>query len=216
MHLPWIGITVDAEPERMTLKRGYVDFVRRAGGIPILLAPLQASEIAEVAARLDGLVISGGDDPKMEIFGKPTHPAANLMQPDRQASELAWLDFLRERREFPVLGVCLGMQLMALHAGGDLDQHLPDHLATAADHAGNRLHRIVGEWGECMVRSNHRQAVSSPGRLDVRATASDGVIEAVSDPSRKFYYGVQWHPERTDDEKAGFGLFEKLVDSARR
>lgn len=216
MPTPVIGITVDAEPERVTLKRGYIEFVRRAGGIPILLAPLAPDEIEKMLSRIDGLVISGGDDPKMEVFGKTTHPAARLMQPDRQASEIAWLDSLRERRDFPVLGVCLGMQLMALHAGGDLDQHLPDHLATASDHSGNRAHRIVGEWGERMVCSNHRQAVRSPGHLDVRATATDGVIEAICDPGRKFYYGVQWHPERTDDASVGFGLFEKLVDSARR
>ena len=115
----------------------------------------------------------------------------------------------------PVLGVCLGMQLMGLHAGGVLDQHLPDHLVTAHLHWDRRAHEITGELGSGTVHSHHRQALSDPGRLRVIASAPDGLIEAVRSNDRPFYLGVQWHPERTTDERLGIDLFRQLVTAAR-
>jgi putative glutamine amidotransferase len=108
------------------------------------------------------------------------------------------------------------MQLMGLHSGGTLEQHLPDVLPTAALHWDRRAHTISGEIGAGTVNSHHRQALSDPGRLEVIAIAEDGVIEAVHDASRPFYVGVQWHPERTDDVSLGLGLIQKFVDVARQ
>jgi putative glutamine amidotransferase len=160
----------------------------------------------------------------MEEFGAPTHPQAKPMHPDRQAFETALLKALDARPQTPVLGVCLGMQMMALHAGGKVNQHLPDTLPTAAQHGGDSQHRVkaVGanpalagaEAGP--VTSHHHQAVENPGKLRVVAASEDGVIEAVDDPARAFYLGVQWHPERTALESLGQRLFEKLVEAARK
>jgi len=113
-----------------------------------------------------------------------------------------------------VLGVCLGMQLMALHAGGALDQHLPDSLPTAADHWGRKNHQVAGELGSALVQSHHRQAITNAGSLRVAARAHDGVIEAVRDEDRRFYLGVQWHPERTADDGLGSGLIFNLIEAA--
>ncbi|MCH8211769.1 MAG: gamma-glutamyl-gamma-aminobutyrate hydrolase family protein, partial [Planctomycetes bacterium] len=107
------------------------------------------------------------------------------------------------------------MQLMGLHRGGALDQHLPSTLATADQHWGKREHPIAGSLGQGTVHSHHRQAITVPGELTVVATAPDGVIEAIRDDQRPFYLGVQWHPERTKDERFGSGLIRQLVDAAK-
>lgn len=211
---PLIGITGDVAGERIALRSTYVDAVVRAGGTPIVLAPFDGP-VDGAIARLDGVVLTGGDDPDMSAWGVGTHPKARRMDPRRQRFELALLAALEARPDLPLLGICLGMQLLALHAGGALDQHLPDTLSTAADHWGDRLHRVDGPLGAGLVTSHHRQAVSDPGRLRVVARASDGVIEAVSDPCRAFGLGVQWHPERTSATDLGQSLFDRLVDAAR-
>jgi putative glutamine amidotransferase len=120
----------------------------------------------------------------------------------------------------PVLGVCLGMQLMGLHAGGALDQHLPDSLPSAAMHWDEGSHEIECELGTGIVYSHHRQALTDAGALQVIARARDGVIEAVQRADRGsgragMYLGVQWHPERTENESLGVDLFARLVREAR-
>jgi putative glutamine amidotransferase len=205
---PIIGITTDLADGRHQAGVGYAHAVRRAGGVPVLLPPVPGCAAAHLDL-CDGLVLTGGDDPIMERFGCATHRKAKPVHPDRQAYELDLLDLVKT--DVPVLGVCLGMQLMCLHAGGRIDQHLPDTLATHADHWDARAHGVSGSLGSGTVHSHHRQAVIDPGRLDVDARAHDGVIEAVRDSDRRFYVGVQWHPERTADPALGAALFEQLV-----
>jgi putative glutamine amidotransferase len=209
---PLIGITADADAERFFLRRPYVDAVARAGGVPVVLVPSSAGLAA--ARRCDGLILSGGDDPDMAAFGRPTHPRATPIAADRQRFELDLLAWLESEPDRPVLGICLGMQLMALTAGGELEQHLPDVWPTAAEHWGHRPHPVAGRLGEGIVSSHHRQAVTDPGRLEVAAVAPDGLIEAVRDPSRRFHLGVQWHPERTPDHALGAAILEQLVAAA--
>lgn len=180
--------------------------------MPIVLPPIAALAEAYVE-QCHGFILTGGDDPIMERWGIATHPKAKKIHPDRQQFELALLESL-DRSARPALGVCLGMQLMGLHAGGTLDQHLPDALASAADHWGRIPHTICGELGEGIVLSHHRQALTDAGSLRVVAVAPDGVIEAVSDPARSFYLGVQWHPERTEDDALGRGIIRRLVAAA--
>ena len=114
----------------------------------------------------------------------------------------------------PILGICLGMQMMGLHAGGSLDQFLPETLPTASDHWDGQEHDVSGSLGDGRVWSRHRQALASAGSLEVVATAFDGVIEAVEAPGRSLYLGVQWHPERTSDSQLGMALFDRLVHAA--
>ena len=209
-----VGITVDVDSTGYRSKFPYAEMVLEAGCVPILL-PCHVESIPEYLACCDAFVSTGGDDPDMEPFGAPNHPKATLIDPRRQAFELALLTHL-EDTEHPLLAICLGMQLMALHAGGDLDQHLPDTLETAALHWDGATHPIEGEMGIGDVYSHHRQAIIDPGRLEVVARAPDGVIEAVRDPLRPTRLGVQWHPERTASGTFGRGLFENLADSAAR
>jgi putative glutamine amidotransferase len=152
----------------------------------------------------------------MEQWGESTHAVATKVHADRQAFELRLFELLEARPELPVLAVCLGMQLMGLHAGGTLAQHLPEsHPASAEAHRNDNRHAIQGELGSGVVCSRHHQALTSAGGLEVVARADDGMIEAIQDKSRTLYLGVQWHPERTADKALGETLFRQLVDAAR-
>lgn len=233
---PLVGITCDLVPHprsarpTCTVALAYAQCVARAGGTPLFLPPIPELVPAHFAA-CDAFVFTGGDDPRTEPFGQPTHPKACVMNPQRQDYETALLRALATQRpDAPVLGICLGMQLMALVAGGTMNQHLPDTLPTHADHAGkdHRVHPEPGPRGlfasvpawaglqfEGPAASHHKQAVSNPGSLLVLARSHDGVIEGVGDPRRRFYVGVQWHPERTSDDRLGQSLFDAFVRAAR-
>lgn len=250
---PWIGISVNSESNakgesRYDLAPAYASAVTEAGGLPLLL-PHEPALAEHYLDLCDGLILTGGDDPVTEAFGEPTHPRARPIAPRRQAFELALLDAAAARPELPVLGICLGMQLMALHGGGRLDQFLPETLGSAATvHQDNRRHPIVMEvpdsvlWktrhaahprkgsplngpegnGDFQVISHHRQAVVEAGVLRVVARAADGVIEAIDAPvsQRRFYLGVQWHPERrageaSPDDPLSLGLFAALSAASR-
>ncbi len=217
---PIIGITADADDARHLLSRTFTAVVEAAGGVPVIL-PAVRSGIPSYLAICDGVILSSGDDPDTTQWGIPLHPAAKPIDAARQAFEWALLDRLRtpvsarRTRPIPVLGVCLGMQMMAIHAGGTLDQHLADHLPTADRHWGKKPHQVVGALGDGIVESHHRQAITDPGGLTVVATAPDGVIEAVRDDDHPFFLGVQWHPERTEDPALGVDIVRRFVAAAR-
>lgn len=227
---PIIGIAPDvAEPRpgsmRATCALTYAEAVRVAGGWPVVLPPI-LELIPQHLEHCDGFVLTGGDDPRTEPFGHPTNPKATPVHPLRQAFDTALLSALMASPQTPTLGVCLGMQMMALVAGGSLDQHLPDSMPAADRHWNNAGHRVravssasvVGEWcgsgQESFVTSHHRQAVRDPGRLRVAAVSDDGLIEAIDDPGARFFVGVQWHPERTAARALGAGVFEDFVRTA--
>lgn len=240
---PLIGITadvVDGSPLGPSGERGRVNSaltyalaVERAGGLPVVLAPL-VERVGEYLAICDGVLITGGKD--IDVSALPEgrgraalHPRAECMHPRRQAFEFALLAALDAAPATPVLGICLGMQMMGVHRGAPLRQHLPDALATAWRHADDFAHPVrpgveaavsgpagpaalVIEPGE--AASNHHQALDAPGSLRVIARSDDGVIEAVDDPARAFYAGVQWHPERTAFGPLGVGVIGQLVAAA--
>ncbi len=225
---PIIGIAPDvAEPRpgsvRATCALTYAQAIQAAGGWPIILPPI-LELIPEHLERCDGFVLTGGDDPRTEPFGVATHPKATPVHPQRQAFDTALLKALTASPQTPTLGVCLGMQMMALVAGGVLDQHMPESMPTADRHWNNSGHAVrateagsvVGGWigSDPTVVSHHRQAVRNSGRMRVVAVSDDGVIEAIDDPDSWFFVGVQWHPERTANRGLGVGVFEDLVRAA--
>ena len=147
---PIIGITMDlaevptATGTRLRAECGmaYAACVAKAGGTPIFLPPIEA-DIPQHLAMVHGLVLTGGGDPRMEPFGRPTHPEAQLMHEQRQRYETALLAAINPKPELPVLGICLGMQMLALAAGGTLEQHLPDRLGDAAERHRAGTHPIT-------------------------------------------------------------------------
>ena len=222
---PVILLGSDAEPERYFLRRHYLSAIETAGGIPLIVpcTPEMASPpvLRQLLDTADGVVLTGGDDPAMEPFGIPTHPAATVIDPDRQAFEFALITACQSRPALPILGICLGMQLMAIAAGGHLDQYLPDTLATASVHMNHVDHELDppdGPFGRGPVHSHHRQAITDAGTYTVTARAPDGTIEAIEDPSpgRSYCVGIQWHPERTSADAAGTKIFRDFVTEARR
>jgi putative glutamine amidotransferase len=208
---PRVGLTLDVDEAGAAyrLQRAYVEAVAAAGGLPLPL-PHQPGAAPEHLALCDALVVTGGAfDVPPELYGEARRPACGPARPERTAAEQALLE-LALAQDLPVLGVCGGMQLLAVVLGGTLHQDLeadlglaghqqrppreaPSHAVTVAP--GTLLASLVGA-GPLAVNSTHHQAVREPGRgVVVSARAPDGVIEAIEVPARRFALGVQWHPE---------------------
>jgi putative glutamine amidotransferase len=215
---PLIGITADLVGDYARNRRTYIDMVAAAGGVPVLL-PTIAALREEMLDRVDGVVITGGDDIDVSKFGIALHPKAECMAAERQEAEFALLRALDAHPDKPVLGICLGMQMMGVHRGNPLIQHLGDVLPNAERHRNDAIHPVEAERGSLLksgaVRSWHHQAISEAKGFDIIARSDDGVIEGIVDPTRRFYLGVQWHPERTDAVETGLDVVRTLVNHAR-
>jgi len=224
---PIIGINGDVKTEpspSINVKLAYVDAVRRAGGIPLVLPAGEPGDAAALLDRVDAMVLTGGGDIDTRP-GMPLHPSVDLMDPRRQAFDMELVRILLGRPK-PALGICLGMQMMAYAAGAPLLQHLPDAGLTALlDHRAahdveierdSRLGAIMGVNRATVVSHHHQGIADVPSGFRVAATAPDGVVEAFEAPDGMFFIGVQWHPERDLDAPETARLFRALVEAARR
>ncbi|MFC5676155.1 gamma-glutamyl-gamma-aminobutyrate hydrolase family protein [Aeromicrobium endophyticum] len=225
---PLIGVSTYREQARWgvwdqladVLPAAYAQSVERAGGVPVLLPPGADDAASAVVARLDGLLIAGGADVDPSRYDAEPHARTASWREDRDAWELALLDAAPV--DLPVLGICRGMQVMAVHAGGTLVQHVPDvvgserHSPGGAEFGdvdvdvlpGTRLAAAIGDKGS--VRCHHHQAVRDHPGFVAAACAADGTLEAIEHPGHRFRLAVQWHPETRDDA----GLFRALVAAA--
>lgn len=233
MTRPLIGISTYREQARWgswdlsadLLPSTYARAIEEAGAVPALLPPTQPYHDVAAAAvsRLDALVIAGGADVSPERYGEEPHEQTTRWRDDRDSWELALLD-AADAVGLPVLGVCRGMQLMAVHAGGVLEQHVPDVV-------GHELHNPGPDaYGETAVRiepgsrlaslvaptltvhCHHHQSVRTHPGFTAVAWAQDGLLEAMEGPGDRWSLAVQWHPEMAAD----VGLFRGLVEAARR
>lgn len=232
---PLIGITTDThdKPNQYESPCGYSISVERAGGLPILLPyKTDVSLIPLYVDLCDGIILSGGNDIDPATYNNaPYHPKAAPIDPLRQTFEMALLAEV-ERRSKPVLGICLGSQMMNVYRGGSLHQYLPEiprdgalehgkleegryprHSVTVE--ADSILGKVFGKT-DVLANSSHKQAVNKLGKgLRVIATSADGVIEATEDSTFPLWLGVQWHPERLSDEADHLNLFKLLIERAR-
>lgn len=208
---------------RSCCRMTYIEAVVKAGGLPLVLPPVPG-QIEDQLDRVDGVLLIGGDDPRTEPFGLPTDPRTTPVAPLRQSYDTALLAALSSRPDMPTLGVCYGMQMMALVAGGALHQHLPDVLGETWTHHWDRTHAIFPHPGSPgwlldaaphQPLSRHRQAVATAGTLCVIGSSEDAIAEAISDPRRRFYVGVQWHPERSGNGPLGLGVYSVFVRACR-
>jgi putative glutamine amidotransferase len=229
---PLIGITTyHRETEgrsRFALPSAYVDSLRAARGLAVLLTPGEA-EPEDLLERLDGLVLSGGGDLDPTSYGAGPHARTYSVSPERDAFELALLRGGLDRG-LPILAICRGMQLLNVALGGTLHTHLPDVVGesvvhrrsqtAAASHpvrveAGSQLSAQLGAAEIAAVPSWHHQALDRLGSgLRPVAWAPDGVIEAVELRGQAQLCAVQWHPELAGRSGPGVGLFEALVSAA--
>jgi putative glutamine amidotransferase len=234
---PVIGICAALERARWShwdqqavlLPLSYVDAVQRAGGLALLIPPDSLLEESpdEVLDVLDGLVLAGGADIDPSAYGEDAHPETGGTVPARDASEIALARRALER-DIPLLGICRGMQLMNVAAGGTLRQHLPDDFGhhdhrrvkgsfDGADHdvrlqPGSLAARAAGEELHA-TKSHHHQGVRDVGEgFEVSGwSVLDELAEAIERPGNRFALGVQWHPEV--DERSR--LLAALVEEAR-
>lgn len=187
-------------------------------------ALVEANEGASLDG-FDGLLLTGGCDVDPAIYGETAHPETEEPDAERDRVESRLLAEAAER-DLPVLGICRGLQIMNVQAGGSLVQHLgkPEHVQRTPNRgapaheveiaAGSKLHQIAGrdDW---QVNSRHHQAIGRLGEgLRIGAVSRDGVVEAIERPDRRYFVAVQWHPENqapTDAEQAK--LFRSFADS---
>jgi putative glutamine amidotransferase len=228
---PLIGVTTYRQPaawgtwrdvDADLLPADYARSIESAGGLPVLLPPqAEAAAARAVVGRIDGLLIAGGADINPARYGQEPDPHVVRWYDDRDAWELALLEAADEA-SLPVLGVCRGMQLMAVAAGGSLIQHVPDVVGHERHGggdgyeqvpvevaAGHRISELLG--ARVVAPCHHHQAVAEHPGYVATARDADGVLQAMEGEGDVFRVAVQWHPETADDP----GLFTGLVAAAR-
>lgn len=208
-----IGVVINTpENERQfNINRDYLEAVERAGALPLMI-PITADAAEQAAAidAVDGLLLTGGADVDPASYGEQTQPFCGRIVPERDACEIV-LCRLALAQDKPVLAVCRGHQIFNVALGGTLYQDIAAQYGTELTHPvndrpaepvhevrteeGSTLRRITG-MATLRVNSRHHQAVKDLGKgLAVNARATDGLIEGIELPGKRFAVGVQWHPE---------------------
>ena len=230
MASPRIGLTTYArfdrnQEENVRVPCNYIDTIRRAGGMPVLL-PAGEEDIQGLLSAVDGLLLLGGGDVCPHLYGGESHETIYETDEERDQFEISLVNEA-VKTSLPVLGICRGIQVLNVALGGTLHAHLPDVVGETVKHKpepssaiehelsvtpGSRLAEVMGQL-EFSANSDHHQAIReiAPG-LSAVAEAPDGVIEAVEMPGHPWLVAVQWHPERTAaEDPVQQRLFDQFV-----
>ena len=220
---PVIGITGNYEDLTCKLGRGYYDSVVRAGGVPLVIPPVvDAATLSGTLDHLDGLLLSGGADINPLFQGEQPIPGLHGINRERDLPELL-ITRMAFNRQLPILGICRGVQTLAVALGGKVCQDIAAGIKHSQDaDRSEPTHSVEVEPDSILfdiyreeqlnVNSFHHQAVSEPGpRFRVTAQSPDGIVEAIESTEFKSVMGVQWHPECLDE---GLPLFQWLVKEA--
>ncbi len=222
---PIIGITGNYDEHTCKLADGYYRSVQKAGGVPVIIPPLSDTDsIINTLEHIDGLLLSGGADYNPLYANEEPIPALHGINSERDLPELL-ITRLAYNRQIPILGICRGIQTLAMALGGkvlqdigqsgikhsqDADRSEPTHSVTVEQ--GSTLFNIYKQEEKLYVNSFHHQAVGDAGPLlRISATAPDGTIEALESNEYKSILGVQWHPECLAE---GLPLFQWLGQQA--
>jgi putative glutamine amidotransferase len=205
----------DVVYHRMT--NTYTSAVEAGGGVPIVLPATHPAAAAQVIARLDGLLLSGGGDIRPSRYGDtgPQHAMTYGIDDPRDEWEMALLE-AAFAADLPVLCICRGIQVLNVYRGGTLWQDVPSEMPGAESHkqpeggphltahtvrASGLLADVYG-MSEVGTNSFHHQGIKDLGAgLVAVGQTADGLIEAVSYPDRSFVLGMQWHPEAMFDKR---------------
>lgn len=223
---PVIGITANYDDSKSMLAEGYYKKIVEAGGVPLLIPPVDDTDvIINTLDRIDALVLSGGGDYNPLLCGEEPSPKLHSINGERDIPELL-ITRLAYNRQIPMLGICRGIQTLAMALGGhvrqdigdteglikhsqDAHRSVPTHSVSISE--GSILRSIYNS-DKIYVNSFHHQAVGETGdKFRVSARSNDGVIEAMESMEMKSIIGVQWHPECIDE---GLPLFKWLVAEA--
>ena len=211
--------------------RAYVDAVKNAGGIPLLIpVGIDKVRIKALLSRLDGLILTGGGDIDPGAFKSPSHPKVYGISPERDALEFYLLEAAVASNK-PFLAICRGIQVLNVAFGGDLYTHIQDQVEKSLKHdwfpkfprdklahtvrliPGSKLHRIF-KTDEIRVNSLHHQGIKTVGEgLKATAFAPDGLVEGLEVDGAGFAVGVQWHPECLLEDEKSAELFEAFLDA---
>ena len=234
---PLIGLSTYRSPAQMdgyntdfvALPAQYVEAITRGGGVAVLIPPqpLEVDEARRILGSLDGLVMCGGWDIEPSRYGQETSDKIEETDSLRDETEMTLLGTALEL-DMPVLGICRGAQMVNVHLGGTLHQHIPDitgsdryrkpgGLFTNEEMAlepGSRLADIFSGDSAVPGPVQHHQAIDQVAEgLVVSARGPDGIIQGVEAPGKTFCVAVQWHPEENLDDVR---IFETLVTEAHR
>jgi putative glutamine amidotransferase len=243
--VPVIGIPTSSRDEngRFSLAGTYVDAVRRAGGLPLLLPPGEP-RLDVFINLIDGLLLPGGGDVDPKLYGGSQHETLYGVDPARDDAEIR-LARHAVASGMPALCICRGAQVLNVALGGTLIEHLPDVVGESVLHrmgaaappasttgpklpkghivhpieitSGTRLAGMLGGAPKTPSSSHHQAIKKVAPDLRVAARAADGTIEAVELPSHPWLFAVQWHPEvNAGQDPTEQKLFDELVAAARR
>ena len=238
MRQPLIGITCTQETpaNSVTMERISVDYTRaiiNAGGSPVIIpTDYPVDEVEALRGALDGILLTGGGDIDPIRYRGKSHPRLIYVSPARDELEIA-LAKIAVKTDWPLLGICRGVQVMNVMLHGTLYVNIPTQFNSKLDHntpydqgrdliahevtieAGSRLAAIIGK-DSIPVNSFHHQAARdiAPG-LKISARATDGVVEGLELPDHRFFIGVQWHPECIQARPEQQALFKAFTKAAQ-
>lgn len=235
---PLIGLNADlftpakGRSPHAILHSGYYDCLLTAGAITVIIPPFTKElDLAPILDRLDGVILTEGDDMDPMKMGLSPHPSIKTIPTNRENADRL-LCKLVQQRKMPVLGVGLGMQEMNVVYGGGIYQHLPEDMPKSIPHrdpqGGAHRHIVIMEKGSIMediygdgeicVNSYHHQGIRkiAPG-FRAGALAPDGLVEAIEWKGEDWFcLGVQWHPQNEGNISLDMQLLEAFVSAAAK
>jgi putative glutamine amidotransferase len=237
MSKPLIGLNADyraatnGRTSFTCVDAGYYDAITQAGGIPLVVPPLEEDQdVDEVLDRIEGFVLVGGADLDPHRDGWMTHPSIRPLAPRREDFDRRLMRKIAERR-LPVFGIGAGMQLINVMLGGTLLFHIPEDRPAALPHhdpidpahrhtlvltPGSLMERVYGD-GELRVNSMHHMALDDVAAgFAVTARCPDGIVEAIESSNPDWFaIGTQFHPEAKSASALDRRIFEEFIDAVR-
>lgn len=236
MNKPIIGVIplYDEEKESIWMLPGYLDGIKAAGGIPIVLPmDIDEDELAELDKNIAGYLFTGGHDVSPKLYNEKKQPYCGNPCDERDMIEKMVYTFA-DKKDKPILGICRGIQFINVMRGGTLYQDITKEYKTknaAQHHMSAPYDRTVHNVNilknsplfsllsieEMDVNSYHHQAVKEVGNgLNIMAESEDGLVEGIYVPDKKFQWAVQWHPEfifKKDERQ--LTIFKAFIDACR-
>ncbi|MFQ5604110.1 MAG: gamma-glutamyl-gamma-aminobutyrate hydrolase family protein [bacterium] len=227
---PIIGITTYGRNQQgqFFLPAEYVDAVRNAGGLPLLLPPGE-KQVHRIVEMVDGLIFAGGGDLAPELYGGQPHHSVSRVDQQRDDFELELArQVLQQPR--PVLGICRGFQLLNVATGGDLLAHVPDVFGSEIAHRtedgestehvvqiapDSRLAKVISQPEITVVSKHHQAAGNIPDVWKIAAKSQDGVVEAMEHAEHRWMIAVLWHPELALQDVHHQRIFQAFVKAAK-